>query len=245
MVRNVLVPLARCEHGPDGKLPPIRPPHTDRRVEDHADRLSIAWFGSPEADARNLRVSHLEAPAGSATGLYRGQTDGSRGRHDPEVPRRRPGRRGTERGGEGAITHARRPALRVVALGEALECRLVGDHAGGTLENEVEPGKRDRDDAVRVLHQVAALARSGATDEVDLAVGPHRADSRAVRPPVGPRRAQPPRLMAGRLPLFRRFRLEGLERARPGNDWVAVDVEILLLHFRASYRHAEFQDGRL
>src|SRR5438046_10650274 len=79
VVGNVLVPLGCCEHGPAGKLPQIGPPHTNRRVEDHADRLSIAWFGSPQADARNLRVSHLEAPAGSATGLYRGQTDGGRG----------------------------------------------------------------------------------------------------------------------------------------------------------------------
>src|SRR6266566_2000260 len=65
MVGNILVPLGRCEHGPAGKLPQIRPPHTNCRVEDHADRLSITWFGSPQADARNLRVSHLVAPPGS------------------------------------------------------------------------------------------------------------------------------------------------------------------------------------
>src|SRR6266550_8777196 len=179
----------------------------------------------------------LKAPAGRAVWLHAGHTEGGRWAHDIKVPGRGPGARRAVFGGEGATTHAGRPPLRVIAFHQALERRLIGNHAGAPLDDQVDPFEDDRDGAVRILREVLALARPRATHEIEPAVNPQCAHSRDVRPPVGPSGGQPVRV--GCAVGFGRGRLEGRQRARPGNRWVAVGVEILLLHFAASYRDAE------
>src|SRR6202521_6479791 len=117
----------------------------------------------------------LKAPASRAIWLAAAYPEGSRYGHDIKVPGRWPGARRAELGGEGATTYAGRPPLRVVAFHQTLERRLIGDHAGGPLDDQVDPFEDHRDGAVRILREVPALARPRATYEIEPAVDPQRA----------------------------------------------------------------------
>src|SRR5690349_8187733 len=111
--------------------------------------------------------SALEAPARSA-GHGAGGPDAERrpGCDDVEVPGRRPSARRAVGGREGAVAHLRWPSLGRVALRETLERGVVGHLGRRALDDEVEGRERYRDDAVRVLVQVPALASPLATHEV-------------------------------------------------------------------------------
>src|SRR6266480_1169219 len=194
----------------------------------------IAWASLATAGRRRIPGSSasaiLKAPAGRAMWLDAGHTEGGRWGHDVKVPGRGPSTGCAVLGGEGTILHTRRPPLGVIAFHQALERRLVGDHARGPLDDQVDPSEDHRDDALRILRQVPALARPRTAHEVKLTVVPQRTHPRDVRPLVGPTGGQPVRVWCAGLPRFRRGRLERCERARPGNRFVAVDVEILLFH---------------
>src|SRR5438270_10512742 len=170
----------------------------------------------------------IKAPAGRAIGLLRRHPECRDGRHDVQLPRRGPGTGGAEFGREGAIDGAGGPTLGCVAGRESLERCRVRHLLGPALDGQVEALEHHRKRAVRLGGQVAALARTGPAGEIELAVHPERAHAGQGRPAIGTDGAQPGRP--------RRLRvcgcLELVERARPGQRTVTVDVEILLFHRR-------------
>jgi hypothetical protein len=155
-----------------------------------------SMYSSPPADPPQLLIavayfpSGLEVPARGSERFSSRHTEGGPWPEFIEVPRWWPGARGAERRGERAILDGRRPALRVVALGETLECWRVGHLRRCALDDEVEIGQFDRDDAFGPFCEVSALACPGAAREVEPAVDSQGADARDVRPSVGPDRGK-------------------------------------------------------
>src|SRR2546428_4222636 len=177
----------------------------------------------------------LKAPASCSEWLGGGRTEGGRWGHDVKVPGRGASAWRAVLGGEGATADARRPPLRVIELHQALERRLIGDHTGGPLDNQVKPAEDYRNDAVRILREVPALARPRAAHEVKVAVDPQRTHARDMRPLVGPTGGQPVRVWRAGIPGFRRAGLQPLQSARPSDTRVAVHIDVLLFHASPPY----------
>src|SRR6476659_7512703 len=106
-------------------------------------------------------VRASEAPAGGPARLDGQQTGRPAGSDAVHVPRRWPGGRGAEVGGErdAAVVDARGPATGRPPVGHLDDELRVGDHLGVALDDEVELLGGDAERAARVAGDVPALAR--------------------------------------------------------------------------------------
>src|SRR5438093_13285308 len=121
-----------------------------------------------EVGFRAADPSAVEAPAGRAVWLRRGDAEAGVEGEAVELPGRRPGTRGAERRREGLALHLRRPATLTIPARRLLQCRLI-DHSGRlALKNKVDALQPDRDRTGRVGRQVARLAGLWTAGEIQV-----------------------------------------------------------------------------